>query len=459
VALGLLVVAAVPAAAAKPQTTVKSYTALGPSAPVPLAPGSGATITFSNARASSQAFASAQLTVPAAAGLSATTASVPAPWRVTDVTPSAALPSDPRVLLLTNTSPTSAGVAPGSSLDVTLYTTAASAGGTYTIPTRVKQSNDFSGTGNDFVLSGAQPVVQLGRPAVALSWATQPSTVQVSPGTSSPGATPVLVMCSAPSVRAVDDQGNTVTSFTGTVALAPESGDGGLRLQGSTTLTATAVAGVATFGTCTSGLTATTLGFGDTLRASSGSLTPDVSEAFDVRQFYADCAASCTTPKLVGAGGTSVQVQADGSTTSSRLTFDVGQGGWEHGSACNPDVGAPTLNPYRDAVTVLVDHRTKTATLTWTKTAVQWSTNNGASQWGVCLAAAQPFYPVAGAPGTYGSVQDPPGSGLWVGLLRPCGGSGVAPLDPCLAKLNKSNGGQQQAVVRIPDQPGDPRMY
>ena len=76
------------------------------------------------------------------------------------------------------------------------------------------------------------------------------------------------------SVRAADAQGVTVTSFTGVVSLTVGSNPGGI----SFTSNVTAAAGVATF----VGLTITKAASGYTLVASSGSLTPATTNAFDV---------------------------------------------------------------------------------------------------------------------------------------------------------------------------------
>jgi hypothetical protein len=320
--------------------------------------------------------------------------------------------------------------------------------------TQIKQSNDFSGSGNDFGRVGADPTVYIGSgPATHLDFVRQPTSVQGTGQSTGTGTTAILTTCA--SVRALDALGNLATSFTGTVTLTPSDSALGLALGGTTPVAAATSAGLATFGTgtgCTGGLSATKLGFGYTLTASSGTLGTDTSDPFDVLQFYAACGAACSTPAIKGAKGTTASAQATSASTDTHpLTFDVGQRGWAYDAICNPDVGVSGTNPYRDAVTIDLNAHSKTVTLQWTKQAVQWAINNGASQWRVCVAATFVF-PAVGGPATDA------GDGFFVGALLPCGSSGLSATDPCLQKLNKS-GGLQQAVVLLPLHDGDPKMY
>jgi hypothetical protein len=346
---------------------------------------------------------------------------------------------------------TTYAVPPGGALSLTLPVASSAVAGRIDFGTQVKQSNDFSGTGNDFTRAGAEPTVYIGSgPATRLDFVRQPTTVQGTGQAAGTDTTAILTTCA--SVRALDALGNLATSFTGSVALTPSDSALGLALDGTTPVAATAVAGVATFGSgaaCTGGLSATKLGFDYTLTASSGTLTTDTSDPFDVLQFYASCGASCATPSIKG-GGTTASALAQGTSTNS-MTFDVGQQSWSYDALCNPDVGAATSNPYRDAVTIDLDGHSKTVTLLWSKQAVQWAINNGASQWRVCVAATFSFPAVGGS-------ATSAGDGFYVGALLPCGSAGLGTTDPCLQKLNKS-GGQQQGIVLLPLRPGDPKMY
>ena len=412
---------------------------------------------------STQPFGSAEVRLPLRAGLDAAGATLgTAGWRLSLRTEAGSA-----VLRLTSAGRgTTTAVAPGQALVLRLPVVGGGTGGRVELATAVKQSNDFSGSGNDFARVGPDATVSLPDTApVDLAWVQGPSTVQVSPaGTPTPGLTPLLVMCPAPQVRVVDGSGATVTTLPPTrVTLTAGGGAPDLRLAGSPELTALTVSGVATFGaapsadgTCSSGLTAEALGTGLTLSAtavlSGTAKTVQAPGTFDVLGSYALCAETCTSPVLRDGpdGDTTAQVRATGgSGPADRLTFSVGQDPWDTDltAACDPDRSAVGPNPYRSAVTVdLADHD-KLVELRWSKRAVQWATNNGAPQWQVCMAAVYAF------PTTTGEATP---VGTWfVGALLPC--AQVDPTRPCLARLGRS-GGEQVATVRIPDVEGDPRM-
>jgi hypothetical protein len=460
--LAVVLVGAVvmPSATAAPKGSVPKYyaaTAAPTVVPLPVAPTATVTIALTNcspcgALSSTQPFGSAQVRFPSTAPL--TLGSPPVVrhgWSAVVV----AGPPGVTVLQLQNSGTgTTDAVPPGQALMLTLAVSSTATAGAIPFVTQVKQSNDFSGTGNEFARTGVDPTVYIGSgPATHLEFVTQPTTVQ---GTGQPGgtgATPILTTCA--SVRALDVFGHLATSFTGMVTLTPSDLDLGLALNGDPAVEKAALAGLASFGTgtgCTGGLSATKLGFGYTLTASSGALATDTSDPFDVLQFYAACGAACSTPAIKGAKGTTASAQATSTSTDTHpLTFDVGQRGWAYDAICNPDVGVSGTNPYRDAVTIDLNAHSKTVTLQWTKQAVQWAINNGASQWRVCVAATFVF-PAVGGPATDA------GDGFFVGALLPCGSSGLSATDPCLQKLNKS-GGLQQAIVSLPLHDGDPKMY
>ena len=420
--------------------------------PLPVASTATVTITLTNCNpcgtnASTQPFGSAQIRYVSSA-LDAAHASVTGTgWNVGTV-PGAA---GQTVLQLTNSGTgTTDAIPPAGSVVVTVPVLSTATAGEIDFTTQVKQSNDFSGTGNDFGRVGADPVVYIGsRPATHLQFGVQPTTIQGLNQPQTADTTPILGTCA--SVRALDALGNLATSFSGTVALTPSDSQLGLQLNSSNTVARAAVNGVASFGSgdCSNGLSATKLGFGYTLTASSTGVTSAVSNAFNVLQFYVNCSASCSTPSFKGRGTTG-SAQAQGTTTDT-LTFDVDATAWAFQAACNPDFGATDVNPQRAQVTIDLNAHSKTVTLLWSKQAVQWAINNGASQWRVCMAATYPFHAVDGAATAVGA--------FYVGALLPCGSPAVvATADPCLQKLNKS-GGQQQAVVFIPNVAGDPRLF
>lgn len=457
IVVGLVLAGLAPAAsAAKSVPSDKSYAAvLSPDVVSP----SGSTSLQLRNLSSSQSFASAEVRLKAGSGVTpSVSVSLNPGWGVASQSPVTVAGQSVWQLVSSGTGTTNA-VQPGGTLTVTLSAAADAPVQSFTVGTAVKQSNDFSGTGNDFANSGPDPVLYVGAgPAVALQFAAQPNNIQAAGQAPGTDTTPVLMTC--PVVQALDARGNVATSFAGRVLLTPSDAGLGLTLGGSTPAAASAVAGIARFGTgtdadhtCTGGLAATKLGFGYTLTASSAGVVSKVSEPFDVLQFYALCGASCSTPTLT-AKSTTASVSATGSAAAA-LTFDVGQRGWEeYASACNPDVGATGLNPDRAPVTVDLDAHAKTVTLVWSKQAVQWAINNGASQWRVCMAATYPF--ASDHLDTFGAGTDADPT-IYVGGLLRCDSPSVGALDPCVQKLNKTHG-MQQATIYMPARDGDPRM-
>jgi hypothetical protein len=329
------------------------------------------------------------------------------------------------ITLLNNGTNAAYALAPGESLTVDV-TIVPDQDGVVNIPTETKQSNDFSGTGNDFLLVGSDPVIYVGTP-YHLEFGTPPSDVQVS---NSSGTHP---MCPPPTVQVVDAVGNLVTSLDPlTVTLAPQPDTqgrvSGLKYNGSTTLQETTVAGTgtATFGSGTAdsctGLTASTLGGAYPLEASASwnGMTLTVPDgdvpSFSVLQYVAPCGtteSTCATPQIPDPSGhTSAQVTGNGTTTN-RMSVGVG-------------IDAPELlscndgNPFRAVTRVDVAQHSKTVTLIWDKKAVQWQTNNGAPFWNVCFSAPYEFPTVGG----YSAEPDPtaqPPTTDYEGLLVDCG--------------------------------------
>jgi hypothetical protein len=471
-----------PSATASPRPAApehKSYTASA--SPRPVSAGAAVQVTLTNcgpcgSTTSTQPFASAEVRWSPDPRLAAAAASVSRfGWSVGQPF----VRDGWTVLRLTSSGVgTTTAVEPGSSVVLSIPVAAEAAPGPIALVTQVKQSNDFSGSGNDFARVGDDPTVEIGTgPPARLRFLDGASTVQVSgPATGGTGVTPVLTMCPAPRVQVEDAVGTPVAVAGISVALAAVSNaDGvspGLRLDGSTTLTRlTASDGVATFGgppgpdgPCSTGVSATQIGLGFGLSAAAQvggtPLTPPETSRFDVLQVYGDCTNGCSTGTIRGGTGTTAQLDATSDKNRrERLTFAVGLDGWEalFAAACDPDPGASGINTQREVVTVdLADHD-KTLQLRWSKRAVQWHTNNGASQWRVCLAAAYPFVGIR-ADGSVGpAVLVPEDESSWyVAALLPCGDIRAAG-SPCLLRLLRQSG-EQVATVHIPDVEGDPRM-
>ncbi len=413
---------------------------------------------------STQSFGSVEVRF-AGTSLTAVGASVTAPvgaWTVTSRTEG----SD-TVLRLTNPGPgTTFAATPGRAVRLSIPVAAGTTSAIVPLRTQVKQSNDFSGAGNDVTRVGPDPVVYIGGgPPDHLEIVRGASTVQVSPS-SDPAA--ALTMCPAPVVRVLDAGGNVVTGLPPTaVTLSTDGASAALHVNGD----GKTAAGVVTFGSAPdadgaclpaagdNSVSAGNLGRGFRLIATlAGGAVPSVTDTgtFDVLPFYVRCPLQCSANS--SSSGTTAAVSAvlpstaTGPAVGAALTFGVGVDtyGPSFVGACNPDVGGTVgeLNPYRSPVTVdLADHD-KTVQLRWSKKAVQWATNNGSSQWGVCMAAAYSFT-------TADTTQAPLVDGWYVGLLPRCGA--VALGSPCIARLTRQ-AGEQLATVSIPDREGDPRM-
>jgi len=192
----------------------------------------------------------------------------------------------------------------------------------YTWLTQVKQSNNFSGAGNDFTISGSQPQVLVGFPD-HLAFVTQPSTVQATT------ASAPSYMSAAPSVQVVQTDGTPVTVGAAQVALAADTAHGNPVLGGCTSVAA--VEGLATFGPgC---LTASKVGGGYQLKASATwsygnykvllSTTQD-SDPFDVVQVLTTCLAGEPCSATTNGTYTSVNVSAGSAQTADQLEIAVG---------------------------------------------------------------------------------------------------------------------------------------
>jgi hypothetical protein len=461
-----------------PASGVKSYAASSPQAVVPLpAPDSTGRVHLDltncgceGVRTSSTTFGSLELRWNrTTSGLTAEGAVVSDGWTVQPQ------PDEGDDAVLRVVAGSGSPVAAGDSVRVSVLVTSAAQPGPVTFGTTVKQSNDFSGTGNDFSRVGDDPTVVLGSgPPVALEFVAGASSVQSTTSPDAPGVTAVRTMCAPPSVRLVDAAGSTVTWWPATaVSLSADLGD--LTVQGGAVST---VSGVAAFGPApgTDGACAASAGsvsagtarLDDVLTAEAtvggAVLTARdtvvvggqrVDRTFDVLAVYGRCAAECAPSSQRDEVRASAAIStSEPDAPSELLTFDVeGSGSWRSPrSVCDPDPGATAVNSQRRAVKVDVDNRSKDVTLLWSKKAVQESTNNGASLWGVCLEAE---YDVIGLDGS-GAVT----TGRVVRLL-PCGDAALAdePLNPCLSALTKTAKGQQRAVVHMPDREGDPRVY
>ena len=368
-----------PLAGATP--TYKFYSdAAGPS-PIYVGATTTITTTLTNGSISNQPWGSAELTIGSLPSTAVTNIGVvsPAGWSAKFAS------TNPAVILLTSTN--TASIQPGASLVVTFSLTPTTAS-PITIATVVKQSNDFSGTGNNFKNSGSDPTIQV--IPVTLAFQQQPS--DVATDTTSPNhfmCPPVSVLVTANTVPVA---GISVTITNG----GPN--DPGLHF-GATAVTASGVTsssdnnGLATFGAgdCSTGFTGTKLGTGYTLSANSSAASGAVtSSTFAVVQSIVSCpqGAKCNSGNLNSpANGTSGSITTDTFGTPGKLLGSFGQGGL----TCDNRVttSAVTADPLDFAsIGTAVDG---IVTLTFPKAVVNNLANNGTPLMQVCAGASASF--------------------------------------------------------------------
>ncbi len=247
-------------------------------------------ITVSNLPKSQQYLGSINVTIPATytpvALDSVTTAPVAHDWS------NSSLDVPGHLLKLRNAGPnTSNALAPGQSVTAVLTViTECTPNSSQTWTTRAKQSNDFSGAGNDFTLVGSFPTsgVHIGCPD-HLAFAQQPTSTTagqpIDAGLAPPGV----------SVDVLDAADQLVTIATNAVGIAIATNPGSGTLFGTTPVNA--AGGVATF----TDLAIDLKGTGYTLAASSPGLTSATSAAFDISGIATKCGHD---PTCQGATGT-----------------------------------------------------------------------------------------------------------------------------------------------------------
>jgi len=203
-------------------------------------------------------------------------------------------------------------LAPGATANVDITVKTPCTAGSYTWSLVAKQSNGFNGPpGNDFTLQapGSNLVTALAGGTCRLVWDTQPTTAKVSTvitGTAGDPSGPKV------DVKAVDGDGNVLTSAGGTVTLNKSAGTFTTTGSAFGSTTASLVGGIATF----SGFTSNDTGTGFKVYASSPGFvsTPDSSPAFDIYSNGASCTlgADCSLPGVVLDSKTNVDATATG---------------------------------------------------------------------------------------------------------------------------------------------------
>jgi hypothetical protein len=356
---------------------------------------------------SPQAFGSAEIVVPVGFSVGAMSTSV-STFHAASVG---------GTVLVTSTGPTGSGIAPGSTLTITVRVTTPAAGscaGAWT--TFVKQSNDFSGAGNDYQPADPAPTTTVGGGSLTIT--RQPTTTQWN-----------SAMTPGPVFAVVDPCGVPVSSFTGNITVTD-----GLGLL-STGGQVAAVAGSATF----SNLTFSDYGVTDTLIAAASGYTSVTTDPFDIVQSYVPCAAgtSCKSGTIGDTGGTTlVSINANSGPDADHIATTL-KG--LNATGLFPGCDASGEPPLGAVVTFTVTTRSKTVTMTLPKTYVNQIPNNGTPFMDICLdvPVGQEFVDKAGHLTT-------------TGLLRDCTTTIV--LD-CVSSRGK-NAGNEIISFKLP--PGDP---
>jgi hypothetical protein len=420
-----------PLAGAAPQT--KNYdVSVSPSTVYVGAPTS-VRVNLENDPSSTQSFGSAELSFGSLPASAVDTASI----TISSGWNSAVVSTSPLVLLAT--SGTAPGIAPSSSVSVTFNLTAPSAN-PIDVTTEVKQSNDFSGHGNDFVDKTSNPQVITVTP-VTLTFSQQPSTVQQSTKSG-----PFYAMCQPVSVQA--SAGTTPVDGI-QITLSAGSGVPGLYWEGSAvsltnTITATTgTGGLAVFGTCGSGISATNLGSGYTLTAGSPAAAgPIPSSSFSVVQFQELCSTgSCSTGNLNSSStGTTGNISTTGTGTY-ELLGSFGQGQLQCDSLVTTTTGDPIVVQTTPVSNGASDYAL--VTMTFPKKVVNSLANNGTPLMPVCAGATQPFT---------GSNTTPMSNATYPyqGLLPDCTATYLGDAAQfCVVSRNKNGGASETVQVYV----------
>jgi hypothetical protein len=382
--------------------------------------------TVKNTSQSPQTFGSAKILVPS--GYDAT------PVAATSVKGFTASSPTSNVILVT--SPTGSGIAPKGQVAVTVAVTTPTSSCNAEWTTFVKQSNDFLGTGNDFMLSGSQQATTVG--TNHLQWTTQPVPTEVN-----------VLMSPAPVVTALDPCGHPVTTpvdVTLTDAFDPTNLSG----TALTDVATSATNGQASFANLTFG----SFGFYDQLTAAASGFTSNTSDVFIVAEKLTPCDTtdSCSLDlgnKSSTLAGVTTGIGTPGQYVSgSRI---AGTSGSSPFPACTAQEGGSV----QVSDTIMVDSpRAKTVTLTIAKALVNAVSNNGTPFMDICLDIPSQAQTADNAFLTKADVANSGTTATsYQGLLPDCTNVSNAP--PCVIS-RKKNAANEVITFSLPA--GDPHV-
>ena len=313
----------------------------------------------------------------------------------------------------------------GQSVALTVDASAPCRGGASGWSVLAKQSNQFNGSGNDFVTDPASSLAATVTGSCILKFLNQPNGTAVGmPITTQVGGTGSPV-----SVEVLDGNGALLTSSIAAVTVAIGSNPGPGTLSGTTTVSASG--GVATF----PGLSINQAGSGYTLAATSPGITPaPQSRFFDIW----GALQSCSGPQC--SGSSSSKTTTGTVTTSSAASGEflgVGLGGvtFTCGGSYQP-VSDPLSFDVLSQSGAADSSALFTVVLEVSKQVVQ-SSHPGASTWQICFGSDVPFTALPGTSGTFsiGPVT------YYTGLLPDCNNTETNA--PCVLARNKDNAGNE----------------
>jgi hypothetical protein len=346
----------------------------------------------------------------------------------------------------------------GKSIVVTVVADTPSTSGIYTWTTSAEsdpiadgaEANDPADT--PFNLVGTQPQIAVGIPD-HLVFVGQPSDVQQTTGS------PASYICPTPSVEAVTFDGQLVTSGSAAVSLLADTAFGDPGLGGATSAVTTA--GLATFGSCTSGVDATHLGEGFKLKAAGtwtfGSLsialaTITDSNTFNVSQVVVTCAAGHTCTGSTAGTHTAVSVTTTSATTTDQLEIAVGVDSFAN-TTCHPYFQPTGIQVTR----VVANDRGKTVTLTFDKSIVIQKPLYLVFFFPICFSAPWGNW----VTDTLHAPTLNPNTNEFEGLLPICWPRFLPAGNPCVSSRLLQRNGSEVVTVQIPFQAdrGDPKLW
>lgn len=376
----------------------------------------GITATFTN-EANTQQIGSANLFWPS--GFNVVSASVLSPGTAS-VAANCALngsPAGPCVQVR------SLALAPGGSVTVTMSvaTPTGHPGNSDAWQAEVKQANNFSGTpGNDFFLdSGTSQLFTFLDGAASLAFVKQPHNEIL--GSAIDGATDWFTGGAAASTSVTVDvlaaDGTVVSGFAAPVTAAIAVNPGGGMLSGTNPQTASS--GIAAF----NDLQVSAPANGYELSASSGTLSPATSAAFDAQGTFASCSGpgnSCHTDQAGSGGDASLAATV---VSGSGLLLESANANNGAQLTCS---GSTSIDPNTYTFLTTGDLvASKVATITMLGVTINGSVTKFLHAQQVCFGATVDFVTASGALAPSGVLPD--GSSGYIGLLPDCTGSTAGP--------------------------------